>query len=229
MAHPVEGPTRPPIRIAEAFLSLQGEGPSVGRPAHFVRLQGCSVGCQWCDSKYTWDPSKGEETDLRELEDKLHALGKSELLVITGGEPLEHPDFKRIVDWATSRWKRVEIETSGNRRPPPIPANAVWNWSPKLSGATPNADDTWQFADQFRVTDQYLCKVVVDTEGDWYELLLRLERAHIPPAKVLVMPQGIKADEIAERAQWLAPKCIQSGFRLTPRWHISIWGAKRGV
>jgi len=229
MVHPVEGPRRAAIRISEAFLSLQGEGPSVGRPAHFVRLQGCSVGCTWCDSKYTWDAAQGEETTLAGLEEKLHGLGKSELLVITGGEPLEHPDFKRIVEWATARWKRVEIETSGVRRPPPIPANAVWNWSPKLSSATPNADATWQFADQFRVTDQYLSKVVLDGEGDWYELLLRLERAHIPPGKVWIMPQGTKAEEIARRAEWLAPKCIQAGFRLTPRWHIAIWGAKRGV
>ena len=100
----------------------------------------------------------------------------------------DRPLFEKLLDiWQRlgteptleERYERIarEIETSGVRRPPPIPANAVWNWSPKLSSATENADATWQYADQFKVTDQYLAKVVVDGQGDWYELLLRLERA----------------------------------------------------
>src|SRR5262245_42764119 len=47
------------LQVSELFLSLQGEGPSAGTPAHFLRLQGCDVGCTWCDSKYTWDPAGG--------------------------------------------------------------------------------------------------------------------------------------------------------------------------
>src|SRR5713226_6178734 len=44
-------------RIAETFYSIQGEGATAGLPAIFVRLQGCSVGCGWCDTKYSWDPA----------------------------------------------------------------------------------------------------------------------------------------------------------------------------
>ena len=218
-----------PIQVSEWFFSLQGEGPTAGVPAHFLRLQGCSVGCQWCDSKYTWEPAKGKESSLREIAAALNKLGKAELFVLTGGEPLEHPHFHDIVEWAASRWKRVEIETSGIRRPPPIPANANWNWSPKLRSATDNADDTWQYASQFKTTDQYICKVVVDTQLDWGDLLLRLERGQIPKDHVVVMAQGTTHDQVHERYQWLAPLTIQAGYRLSPRLHVDIWGAKRGV
>jgi len=218
-----------PIRVSEWFLSLQGEGPTAGVPAHFLRLQGCSVGCQWCDSKYTWEPEKGEESSLRTIAAALAKLGKAELFVLTGGEPMEHPQFQDIVAWASSRWKRVEIETSGSQRPPPVPANVNWNWSPKLNSATENSDATWQYASQFKTTDQYICKVVVDTQLDWGDLQLRLERAHIPKNHVVVMAQGVSHEQVHERYQWLAPLCIQAGYRLTPRLHVDIWGAKRGV
>ena len=51
-------------RIAETFYSIQGEGATAGLPAVFVRLQGCTVGCGWCDTKYSWDPAAGREVDL---------------------------------------------------------------------------------------------------------------------------------------------------------------------
>ena len=47
------------LRLSEVFLSIQGEGPSAGTPAHFIRLQGCDVGCRWCDTKYSWEFSGG--------------------------------------------------------------------------------------------------------------------------------------------------------------------------
>ena len=54
------------LRVAETFRSLQGEGPSAGAPAHFLRLQGCDVGCRWCDTKYTWDATGGRASTIAE-------------------------------------------------------------------------------------------------------------------------------------------------------------------
>ena len=106
------------IRISELFLSLQGEGPSAGTPAHFLRLQGCDVGCSWCDTKYSWEPSGGRELELDELWEQARALGESQLLVVTGGEPLQHPALAAVLDAALERWPRVEVETSGIAPPP---------------------------------------------------------------------------------------------------------------
>src|SRR5437867_13038370 len=89
-------------RIAECFHSIQGEGVSAGTPAVFVRLQGCSVGCRWCDTKYSWDAAQGRAIGRDELWAEIARApvgapgaagagsGEAPLLVITGGEPLEH-------------------------------------------------------------------------------------------------------------------------------------------
>src|SRR5258706_14319484 len=95
-------PAMPTLRVSELFLSLQGEGPSAGMPAHFVRLQGCDVGCAWCDTRYSWDAAQGREIAADALWDEARALGEAPLLVITGGEPVQHPRLAQLVGQAAS-------------------------------------------------------------------------------------------------------------------------------
>ena len=86
----------PQGRVAETFFSIQGEGPTAGLPAVFIRLQGCSVGCQWCDTRYSWDPGQGDSVDVSRL--LAQALGHPcRRVVITGGEPLESSLFESLL------------------------------------------------------------------------------------------------------------------------------------
>src|SRR5437870_5400263 len=62
------------IRISEVFASVQGEGATVGTPSAFIRLQGCSIGCTWCDTKYSWAPGGGRETTLGALLAEVHGF-----------------------------------------------------------------------------------------------------------------------------------------------------------
>jgi len=91
------------VGVSEIFLSIQGEGPSAGTPAHFVRLQGCDVGCHWCDSKYTWSPAAGQAMALEDTWARARALGEAPLLVVTGGEPLQHPGIDALLVQALER------------------------------------------------------------------------------------------------------------------------------
>src|SRR5437870_2466538 len=134
----------PALRLSELFFSIQGEGLSAGTPAHFVRLQGCDVGCSWCDSKYTWDAAGGRALTIDEAFAELRALGDAPLLVVTGGEPLEHPGLEALLDAALERWPRVEVETSGVFPPPLRHAALHYNVSPKLPSATPRWAETWR-------------------------------------------------------------------------------------
>jgi organic radical activating enzyme len=98
------------MRINEIFYSIQGEGMNAGRPASFIRLQGCSVGCVWCDTKNSWDEKLGTEFTVNEIIDQL----ESDFIIITGGEPAEQ-NLHELAHALRQMGKEIAIETSGTR------------------------------------------------------------------------------------------------------------------
>ncbi|QKJ88454.1 7-carboxy-7-deazaguanine synthase QueE [Paramixta manurensis] len=117
--------------INEMFQTLQGEGFYTGVPAIFIRLQGCPVGCSWCDTKHTWDKLANRETRLSEILVKTvesDAWGAADALmlietirqhgwtarhvVITGGEPAIH-DLTPLTLALEQQGFSCQIETSG--------------------------------------------------------------------------------------------------------------------
>jgi organic radical activating enzyme len=215
--------------VSEVFLSIQGEGPSAGVRAHFIRLQGCPVGCVWCDTKYTWDAAGGRASRIDPLLDEALALGEAPLLVLTGGEPLEHPGFVELLDAALPLWGRIEVETSGVEPPPRGHARLFWNVSPKLPSATGRWSDTWRHAEAWKAEPHATFKIVVGDTPDLDDALRLVVRFGLPPARVMLMPEGLTAAAVRTRTPALAQACARHGFTLSPRLHIERWGARRGV
>ncbi len=215
-------------RIAECFFSIQGEGVTAGAPAVFVRLQGCSVGCRWCDTKYSWDPAGGLEVSLDALVEEAAAF-PCRRVVVTGGEPLESPLFTPLVDALKARGFTIEVETSGILPPPPVPVDQ-WNVSVKLenSGVPETKRINPEAMRAFRILGVWW-KFVVADPGDVAEVLRLAERFALPRERILLMPEGIRREEILERSLWVVEECRRHGFRYSPRLHILLWGAKRGV
>jgi 7-carboxy-7-deazaguanine synthase len=217
------------MRISEIFLSLQGEGPSAGTPAHFIRLQGCDVGCGWCDTKYSWDFAQGRELSPEAACGEALALGEAPLVVVTGGEPLEHPGFAGLLSLALERWPRVEVETSGIAPPPFHDARLAWNVSPKLPSATPRWADTWAHVDAWRAEPLATWKIVVGDPPDPGDAEALIARHSLPRERVMLMPEGMSDAALRQRALGLAETCKRLGVRMSPRLHIWMWGARRGV
>jgi 7-carboxy-7-deazaguanine synthase len=211
------------------FLSLQGEGLSAGTPAAFLRLQGCDVGCHWCDSRYTWDPARGRELSVEEALGELEQLGFAPMLVVTGGEPLQHDGIAELLDAAVPRWGRVEVETSGVLPPPLRGGGLFWNVSPKLPSATPRWRETWAHAAAWVDESRATFKIVVGGEQDLDEVRRLLVVHDLPRDRVLLMPEGVTDAALRERAAWLAEACKREGLRMSPRLHVWLWGARRGV
>jgi organic radical activating enzyme len=231
----------------EIFASLQGEGPSIGRPVAFVRLSRCNLACTWCDTAYTWRfegdnrphrdglsfERKANQVMLEEAEvaARIMALGQDRL-VITGGEPLlQGAALARMV--ALLDGMTVEIETNGTVAPHPAldPLVSQYNVSPKLSHSG-NPIDSAQIPE--RLTEwiqkpQAWFKFVVATPADVDEVIALIETHGLPRERVFVMPEGTDSTTLRSRERWLAPLALQRGLRLSDRMHIHLYGDTRGT
>lgn len=197
-------------------------------PAVFIRLQGCSVGCRWCDTKYSWDPAGGYEVTLGALVEEAGAF-PCRRAVVTGGEPLEAVLFAPLVDALNGRSFSVEVETSGTVPPPPVPVDQ-WNVSMKLANSgVPEARRINPEAIRAFLGREAWWKFVVADRGDVAEVLQLMERFALPRERILLMPEGVRWEEILERSLWVVEECRRHGFRYSPRLHILLWGAKRGM
>lgn len=96
--------------VNDIFHSIQGEGVFSGTPCTFIRLQGCPVGCPWCDTRDSWERIKPE--GLYMSAEDLASKVRHTHVVITGGEPLIH-DLDELIGKLRSRDYIVQVETCG--------------------------------------------------------------------------------------------------------------------
>jgi organic radical activating enzyme len=231
----------------EIFASLQGEGPSQGRPSTFIRLSRCNLACQWCDTAYTWrftgdnrphrDPvafDRAANQVTMSEEDaaaRIAALGQDRL-VITGGEPLlQGPALARML--AHLPGLHVEIETNGTVAPHPAldPLVHQYNVSPKLahSGNPAELALVPERLAQWAQDPRAFFKFVIAAPGDVDEVLALQDRYAIPGERVFLMGEGTASTVLRERERWLSELCLQHGFRLSDRLHIHLYGDTRGT
>ena len=232
---------------AEIFASLQGEGPSQGRPCAFVRLSRCNLACVWCDTAYTWRfegdnrPHRAQLTyerkanqvtlDEEEAAQRIAALGQPRL-VVTGGEPLlQAPAVARMLAFLPDM--RVEIETNGTVAPPPAldALVAQYNVSPKLAHSGNPADLALppERLRAWAAEPRAAFKFVVARPADLEEVLELAERFAIPRERVWLMAEGTDAATLEAREAWLAPLCLEHGLTLSKRMHIQLYGDTRGT
>jgi 7-carboxy-7-deazaguanine synthase len=222
--------------VSEVFgPTIQGEGPTAGRPAGFVRLGRCNLACDWCDSAYTWDWERYDPAEeLRTVEvagiiEQLDAMGV-DMVVVTGGEPLlQQRHLPPLLQGVKDRGWRVELETSGTIAPH-LGQELVdqFNVSPKLahSGnrqARPYRPDVLR---SFQHGGRAVFKFVAQTPADLVEVDSMVLECGLDP--VYVMPEGTDAVTMTTRMQELAQPVLTRGWNLTPRLQILLWGDERG-
>jgi organic radical activating enzyme len=183
----------------EHFYTLQGEGYHQGRAAYFIRLAGCDVGCVWCDVKESWDAGKHEIVEIASLLSEVKKT-PTEVVVITGGEPLMH-NLDVLTSLLQQAGLKTHIETSGAH-----PLSGKWDWiclSPKkfkapLPEIIPQANEL---------------KIIVfnKSDFDWAEKYASLV---FPGCKLYLQPEWDKAAEITP--------LIIDYIRSHPKWELSL-------
>ena len=222
----------------EIFASIQGEGVSAGLPSTFIRLAICNLRCTWCDTAYTWDwehYDRAEQTMPLSIDGAFAAITAlpPRNIVITGGEPLiQRRQLERLVQELKVRGYRIEVETNGTVSPGELRELVdQFNVSPKLahSGNEGLIRIDPPVLREFASLDSAFFKFVVQGEADLAEVEALRDQFAVPPARVVLMPEGRTAAELTARSPWLAETCTQRGYRFSTRLHILIWGDKRGV
>lgn len=237
------------MAVSEIFgPTFQGEGPSTGRRAFFVRLGGCNLACSWCDTAYTWDASRFDlkseikTLSLQQVYETLLHLGyaATDLLVISGGEPMLQQDrivaLRNFLNWGapTFSFTAIEIETNGTVMPEytlRTDASVSFNVSPKLlSSGQPHGRQritpalAWYAT---ATTPRARFKFVITKPVDFSEAQELCKSVNIHPSRVWVMPEGVTREAIEEKLLWMAPMALDYGFNLTSRMHISLWNGER--
>ncbi|MFG1918141.1 7-carboxy-7-deazaguanine synthase QueE [Micromonospora sp. NPDC048898] len=225
------------LLLADVFgPTFQGEGPSTGQQAMFVRLSRCNLRCPGCDTPYTWDTRR---FDLRDhtVTASVEAVAEQvlasppALVVITGGEPLlQQPTVTALAERLAAGGRRIEIETNGTIAPSAALTAVVdrFNVSPKLPSFAADDDRPINAAAlaAFVATERAVFKFVVTGSGDFEAIGDLTERYGLAP--VWVMPEGTRSGQHVTDLRALADETLQRGWNLTGRLHVLLWEDARG-
>ena len=232
----------------EIFASLQGEGPSQGKPCAFVRLSRCNLACHWCDTAYTWrftgDRRPHRSGEIFDRKANQVTLGEEDVarriaalspprLVVTGGEPLlQAPALARMLA-LLPEGIAVEVETNGTVVPPPALDAMVgqYNVSPKLTHSGNPAELALVPASlaHWAGEPRAAFKFVIAEPADVAEVLMLAERHAIPRERIWLMAEGTDSATLHRREAWLAQLCLESRLTLSKRLHIELFGDTRGT
>ena len=218
------------LQVSEIFYSIQGEGASNGRATAFIRLGGCTLGCQWCDTKYTWrgGPEWEEERIVATV-----SVYPTRRVVLTGGEPFEQ-DIAALLQALRQAGFTIEIETAGFAPVAQVQCATLahqLNVSPKLANSGVPFERRIQLPVLrfLRDTGTAYFKFVVDEPRDVVEVDTLVATLALRAERVLLMPQALTAEEVLQKSRWVVEECKARGYGYSPRLHILLWGAKRGV
>ena len=229
--------------ISEIFHSVQGEGELTGVPSVFVRTSGCNLRCGWCDTPYaSWNP-EGATMSVEEVVGRVLGFPAAHV-VLTGGEPMAAKEMAELASRLRERGKHITIETAGTLPPHEIACDLA-SISPKLANSTPapgSIADAWierhetrRFQPQVlrQWVDHYpfQLKFVVERTTDLEEIraVLADVGGHIPPWKVLIMPQGTDPAGLRAGEAVALEACKTYGYRFCHRLHIHLFGNTKGT
>ncbi|MGL4364271.1 MAG: 7-carboxy-7-deazaguanine synthase QueE [Bacteroidales bacterium] len=191
------------LPLVEDFYTIQGEGFHTGKPAYFIRLGGCDVGCSWCDAKLTWNAKHFPPVATDIIVERASSFA-AQSVVVTGGEPLNY-NLDYLCAQLKQKGLQTFLETSGSQT-----LSGIWDWiclSPKPK-QMPNEDI---FA---KVNE---LKIIVEGESDlkWAEIC-----AKNISSKCLLFLQA----EWSKQA--LVMPMIIEYAKTFPQWNISLQSHK---
>lgn len=225
--------------VNELFYdTIQGEGPTIGTPAVFLRLQGCTLNCSWCDT----DWGNGQYFTIEQMLDifknnyiLLSKLQQGHHLIITGGSPLKQQIplfyFLKELFYNFGIKPIVEIENECVLFPLKqlLPYVHYWNNSPKLLNAGMRKEVVYKpsvirYMSNESILQANTCfKFVVASEEDWDQIYQWfIEPKLISRDQIILMPLGDTKQELEKNKYFVAKLAIDNGVRYTCREQLML-------
>ena len=209
------------LRISEIFYSLQGETSRVGLPTVFVRLTGCPLRCQYCDTSYAF--TGGQSMTLQAVLDEVRRY-PTRYVTVTGGEPLAQKNCLSLLRTLCDEGYKVSLETSGALDVSGVDSRVMKVLDIKTPASGEAEKNLWSNLDFLNTGDEI--KFVLCDEADylWASKMLR-ERDLVGKCEVLFSPaQGqLSATDLAD---WILRD--QLPVRMQLQLHKILWGNVAG-
>ena len=207
------------LNITEIFYSLQGEAREVGIPTVFVRLTGCPLRCNYCDTAYAFKGNNplSIEQILSEI-----VKYKTHYVCVTGGEPMAQSNCLYLLDTLIEKGYKVSMETSGSIDISKVNKNVSIVMDLKTPSSTEQHQNRYENIPLLEIKDQLKFVIASRPDFDWccgiledYEIL----------SDVLFSPV-YESLRPAELADWILEK--QLNVRLQVQLHKILWGDEKG-
>ena len=207
------------LNITEIFYSLQGEAREVGIPTVFVRLTGCPLRCNYCDTAYAFKGNNplSIEQILSEI-----AKYKTHYVCVTGGEPMAQSNCLGLLDVLIEKGYKVSMETSGSIDISEVNKNVSIVMDLKTPSSTEQHQNRYENIALLENKDQLKFVIASKSDFDWCCSIL--ENNEIL-SDVLFSPvyESLKPAQLAD---WILEK--QLNVRLQVQLHKILWGDEKG-
>ena len=209
------------LKITEIFLSLQGESASVGWPTVFVRLTGCPLRCQYCDTAYAFHG--GEWKDIVDIVAEVATYGVRHVCV-TGGEPLSQKRCLILLQALCDAGYEVSLETSGAIDITGVDPRVSRVLDIKTPGSAEVARTRWDNLPLLTARDQVKFVLCGRDDYEWARDLVASQRLH-ERRDVLFSP---RKSELSARdlADWIVADRLPVRFQM--QLHKLLWNDEPG-
>lgn len=205
------------IRVTEIFRSIQGESTRAGFPCAFVRLTGCSLRCVWCDTAYAF--SGGEDVSVSDAVERVVAL-ETDLVEVTGGEPLEQEGVYPLMESLLDRGKTVLLETGGHVPLDRVDPRVVKIMDVKAPGSGMQAANLPENLDRLGPRDELKFVIADRRDFDW--AVEQVTARDLARGLVVTFSPVWESLPAADLAGWIrdSGRPIRLGLQL----HKLLWG-----
>ena len=205
------------LRINEIFHSLQGEADAVGFRTVFVRLTGCPLRCQYCDTEYAFHA--GDWHDIDSIIARVQSFGVRHVCV-TGGEPLAQPNCLTLLTRLCDAGFQVSLETSGAMNIAPVDARVARVVDVKTPGSREADRNRVENFPLLTPRDQLKFVICSREDFDWSKAYLA-EHELTRRCQVLFSPSFTQVTPTA-LAEWILADRLEVRFQL--QLHKVLWG-----